>query len=77
MLVGDTLFVNGPGRTWSHEDFLTTMNTMQKIVFRWPDETRFYAGHGGSGLIGEERGRFEAFVSRGWGPETQGDIVWE
>ena len=77
MLVGDTLFVNGPGRTWSHEDFLTTMDTMKNIVFRWPDETHFYAGHGESGTIGDERRRFENFVARDWPQGLQGDVVWE
>ena len=77
MLVGDTLFVNGPGRTWSHADFLTTIRTMQEIVFRWPDETRFYCGHGDFGTIGGERSRFEAFVAKGWAEDAQGDIVWE
>ncbi len=77
MLVGDTLFVNGPGRTWSHQDFLTTIETMRNIVFRWPDETRFYAGHGESGTIGKERKRFEAFLARGWPEGLQGDVEWE
>ncbi|HUF39844.1 MAG TPA: MBL fold metallo-hydrolase [Anaerolineales bacterium] len=77
IIVGDTLFVNGPGRTGSTRDFETTMRTMQNIVFRWPDETRFYPGHGESGLIGEERSRFETFVAHGWPPGTQGDVTWE
>ena len=77
MIVGDTLFVNGPGRTGSARDFETTMRTMQQIVFRWPDETRFYPGHGDSGTIGEERSRFEAFVARGWEKGKQGDVTWE
>ena len=77
MIVGDTLFVNGPGRTGSARDFETTMRTMQQIVFRWPDETRFYPGHGDSSTIGEERGRFEAFVARGWEKGKQGDVTWE
>lgn len=76
VIVGDALFVNGPGRTWSARDFETTMRTMQDVVFRWPDETRFYPGHGESSTIGAERPRFEAFVSRGWAPGTQGDVTW-
>jgi glyoxylase-like metal-dependent hydrolase (beta-lactamase superfamily II) len=77
MIVGDTLFVNGPGRTWSAEDFNTTMRTMQDIVFRWPDETAFYPGHGENSTIGAERARFEAFVAGGWAKGTQGDVAWE
>jgi len=77
ILVGDTIFVGGPGKTWSGEDFATTMRTMQQIVFTWPDETRFFPGHGPSGMIGQERPAFEAFVARGWSPKLHGDVTWE
>lgn len=76
-IVGDTLFVGGPGRTWSAADFATTMKTLQTIVFRWPDETEFYPGHGPSGTIGTERPDFEAFVERGWPADVQGDVTWK
>jgi hydroxyacylglutathione hydrolase len=77
VIVGDTLFTGGPGRTWSAQDFETTMRTMQEIVFAWPDETRFYPGHGPDGLIGQERPAFEAFLRRGWPAGLQGDVTWE
>ena len=77
ILVGDTIFVGGPGKTWSGEDFATTVRTMQEIVFNWPDETRFYPGHGPSGLISQERIAFEAFVARGWSSDLYGDVTWE
>lgn len=77
ILVGDTIFVGGPGKTWSAEEFTTTMKTMQEIVFTWPDETQFFPGHGPSGIIGKERPAFEAFVARGWPSNTQGDVSWE
>lgn len=77
IIVGDTIFVGGPGRTWSAEDFSTTMKTMQEIVFTWPDETQFFPGHGPCGILGAERPAYEAFVARGWGTKTQGDVTWE
>ncbi len=77
ILVGDTIFVGGPGKTWSGEEFAITMRTMQQIVFTWPDETRFYPGHGPSGVIGQERPAFEEFVACGWSPELHGDVTWE
>jgi glyoxylase-like metal-dependent hydrolase (beta-lactamase superfamily II) len=76
-LVGDTIFVGGPGHTSSHKDFKTTMHTMQEIVFKWPDETEFYPGHGPSGVIGEERPAFEAFLAKGWSSKLHGDVTWE
>jgi hydroxyacylglutathione hydrolase len=77
MLVGDTIFVGGPGKTWSPEEFATTMRTMQEIIFTWPDETAFYPGHGPGGVIGKERPAFEAFVARGWPADLYGDVTWE
>lgn len=77
ILVGDTIFVGGPGKTWSGEDFATTMRTMQQIVFTWTDETQFFPGHGPSGMIGQERPAFKAFVARGWSPKLHGDVTWE
>lgn len=75
-LVGDTLFVGGPGRTGSPEDFALTMRTMREVVFAWPDETEFFPGHGPSGRIGIERPAFAAFVRRGWSADLQGDVAW-
>jgi len=76
ILVGDTIFVNGPGHTQSAKDFTITMDVMQRIVFAWPDRTRFYPGHGPSGIIGQERPAFNQFVIRGWPPELHGDVTW-
>ena len=76
ILVGDTVFVNGPGRTISPDDFSTTMWTMQQIVFEWPDETEFFPGHGPAGTIGGERPAFEAFVRKGWPSDMDGDVTW-
>jgi hydroxyacylglutathione hydrolase len=76
IIVGDTIFVGGPGRSRTPEDFATTMRTMQQIVFRWPDATEFYPGHGSSGRIGQERPAFEAFVARGWPADLHGDVSW-
>ncbi len=77
ILVGDTIFVGGPGHTSSPSDFALTMETLQRIVFAWPDETRFFPGHGPSGVIGEERPAFERFLARGWPDGLHGDVTWD
>lgn len=76
-VVGDTIFQGGPGRTWSAEDFKTTLETMRRIVFTWPDETKCFPGHGPSFKIGDERPAFEAFMSRGHPADLYGDVTWE
>ena len=77
IIVGDTIFVGGPGHTESPEDFSITMHTMQHIVFSWPDETRFFPGHGPNGSIGVERPAFEAFAAQGWPDDFHGDVIWK
>lgn len=77
IIVGDTIFVGGPGHTETPEDFSTTIKTMQHIVFTWPDETIFFPGHGSSGKIGLERAAFEEFMARGWSDNLHGDITWK
>jgi glyoxylase-like metal-dependent hydrolase (beta-lactamase superfamily II) len=77
VIVGDTIFVGGPGKTWSAEGFTTTMKTMENVVFNWADETEFYPGHGPSGTIGDERPAFENFLARGWSENLYGDVTWE
>ncbi len=77
ILVGDTIFVGGPGKTDSYEDFLTTMKSMHDIVFNWPDSTLFYPGHGPSGQIGIEKPDYESFVKTGWAVGIYGDITWK
>ncbi|UCH59444.1 MAG: MBL fold metallo-hydrolase [Anaerolineales bacterium] len=77
IIVGDTIFVGGPGKTWSPESFSLTMETMQQIVFNWPDETEFHPGHGPAGKIGTERPGFNTFLARGWSPSLFGDITWD
>jgi glyoxylase-like metal-dependent hydrolase (beta-lactamase superfamily II) len=76
VIVGDTIFVNGPGKTWSAEDFNTTIRTMQEVVFKWPDDTEFFPGHGPNGKIGSERPKFEAFLAKGWSEGLHGDVTW-
>lgn len=76
IIVGDTIFVGGPGRTWSPKDFSTTMDTMASIVFQWSDETAFFPGHGPSGLIGNERQAFKQFLQKGWHKKLHGDVTW-
>lgn len=77
IVVGDTVFVGGPGATRTPDDFQITMKTMQSIVFRWPDSTQFYPGHGDAGNVGKERQAFQDFLARGWSKDLCGDVLWE
>jgi glyoxylase-like metal-dependent hydrolase (beta-lactamase superfamily II) len=75
-IVGDTIFAGGPGKTWSAEDFQTTLNTLRRVVLSWPDDTVCYPGHGDAFRLGDIRPQIEAFLARDFG-DFYGDATWD
>lgn len=75
VIVGDTLFDGGPGRTWSAAGFRQTLETL-RLVLQWPDETVCYPGHGPHFRLGDRRAQIEAFVARDHG-DFYGDATWD
>ena len=76
VIVGDTVFAGGPGKTWSPEGFKTTLDTLRSVVLSWPDDTICYPGHGPSFRLGDKRAAIEAFLARDHG-DFHGDATWE
>ncbi len=76
IVVGDTIFEGGPGRTWSAEGFQTTLQTLQNVVLAWPDETVCYPGHGDAFRLGDVRTAVAAFLAKDQG-DFYGDAVWD
>lgn len=75
VIVGDTIFDGGPGRTWSAEGFQTTLRTLRDIVLTWPDDSILYPGHGPSFRLGDRRTSIEAFLAHDHGAFF-GDAAW-
>ncbi len=76
MIVGDTIFEGGPGKTLSPQAFQTTLNTLRKMVLNWPDNTICYPGHGPSFRLGDKRRPIEAFLQKDHG-RFFGDATWD
>ncbi len=76
-IVGDTIFQGGPGKTWAPHFFKITLETLQNIVFLWPDETECFPGHGPAFCIGDERPAFESFLQREYPADLCGDVTWD
>ena len=56
IIVGDTIFNKGIGRTDLYGgNFETLMNSIRTILFALPDDTIVYSGHGPKTTIGEEK----------------------
>jgi glyoxylase-like metal-dependent hydrolase (beta-lactamase superfamily II) len=75
VIVGDAIFEGGPGKTWSHEDFQTTLDTLRRVILAWTDETRCHPGHGAPFRLGDIRSAIESFISRDHG-RFCGDATW-
>ena len=75
VMVGDTIFVGGPGATSSVENFRTTLDTLRNVILRWSDDAVCYPGHGASFRLGDHRAEIEAFVRQDHG-EFFGDATW-
>jgi hydroxyacylglutathione hydrolase len=76
IVVGDTLFEGGPGKTWSPDQFQTTLETLRRVVLNWPDDVICYPGHGNHFRLGDIRPRIEAFLAKHHG-DFFGDATWE
>ncbi len=76
IIVGDTIFEGGPGKTWTKEGFKQTLDTLRTIVLDWPDETMCYPGHGPIFRLGDIRAQVEAFVAKDHG-DFFGDATWD
>lgn len=76
VIVGDTLFDGGPGRTASPEDFQTTLQTLRAVVLAWPDQTLCYPGHGPAFRLGDRRAAIERFLAADHGAFF-GDATWD
>lgn len=76
IIVGDTIFDGGPGRTKSSNDFQTTLNTLRNVVLPWPDLTICYPGHGPSFRLGDRRDSIEAFLKKDH-RNFYGDATWD
>jgi glyoxylase-like metal-dependent hydrolase (beta-lactamase superfamily II) len=76
VIVGDTIFEGGPGKTWSSEEFRTTLKTLRDVVLSWPDETVCFPGHGPEFKLGDVRQAIEAFLEKDHGGFF-GDATWD
>lgn len=76
IIVGDTIFDGGPGRTKSSNDFQTTLNTLRNVVLPWPDFTICYPGHGPSFRLGDRRDAIESFLKKDH-EDFYGDATWD
>ncbi len=76
-ICGDTVFPGGPGKTWSHGQLLTLLDSIKKKVFALPGGTVLYPGHGANTTVAESKKEFAQFEAAGRPRAGEfGDITW-
>ena len=76
MIVGDTVFPGGPGKTASPEAFRNLIDGITTKIYTLPDDTRLYPGHGDGTTVGDSRAEYEAFNSKARDETPYGDVLW-
>ena len=68
LLTGDSLFPGGVGATFGDAAAFAQLihDVEEKVCATLPDETRFYPGHGGDGVLGDQRPHLAEWRERGW-----------
>ena len=74
IIVGDTIFEGGPGRTWSNEGFQQTLETFRNVVLKWSDDAICHPGHGPIFRLGDIRPAVNAFMAKDHG-DFHGDAT--
>jgi hydroxyacylglutathione hydrolase len=73
---GDTIFPGGPGHTETPEDFQQILKSITEKIFRLPDDTVLFPGHGDSTTVKKAKEEYAAFASRQHDPDICGDVTW-
>ncbi|MCU0494865.1 MAG: MBL fold metallo-hydrolase [Chloroflexaceae bacterium] len=76
IIVGDTVFAGGPGKTWSADGFQTTLRVLREVVLAWPAESICYPGHGPAFRLGDKHAAIADFVNRQHAAGFFGDATW-
>jgi glyoxylase-like metal-dependent hydrolase (beta-lactamase superfamily II) len=76
LFVGDTIFPGGPGRTETPEDFQQILKSITEKIFRLPDDTILFPGHGDSTTVKKAKEEYAVFASKPHDPVIYGDVTW-
>ena len=76
LISGDTIFPGGPGKTGSPTALKQIIESITSKIFKLPDETEVYPGHGDSTTLEKEKKEFEIFSSKPHDPNLCGDVLW-
>ena len=77
LFAGDTVFPGGPGHTDSPEDFQQLLASITEKIFRLPDDTVVFPGHGEGTTVSKAKEEYAIFASKPHGTVVYGDVTWQ
>ena len=76
LIAGDTIFPGGPGKTNSPANFQQIVSSITGKIFRLPEETVLFPGHGSETTVEKAKEEYAVFSSRSHKKDLCGDVLW-
>ena len=76
LFTGDTLFPGGPGKSGSPELLQQLIGSITAKLFTLDGIGEFFPGHGDTGYLATEMGKYDVFASREHPDDLYGDVDW-
>ena len=76
LFTGDTLFPGGPGKSGSPELLQQLIGSITAKLFTLDGIGEFFPGHGDTGDLATEKGKYDVFASREHPDDLYGDVEW-
>jgi hydroxyacylglutathione hydrolase len=76
LIAGDTIFPGGPGKTNSPANFRQIISSITEKIFRLPDDTVLFPGHGPETTVAKAKEEYAIFTSRPHKTDLCGDVLW-
>jgi glyoxylase-like metal-dependent hydrolase (beta-lactamase superfamily II) len=76
LIAGDTIFPGGPGKTNSPANFRQILSSITEKIFRLPDDTVLFPGHGPETTVEKAKEEYAVFTSRSHKTDLCGDVLW-
>jgi hydroxyacylglutathione hydrolase len=77
LFAGDTIFPGGPGHTETPEDFQQILKSITEKIFRLPDDTMIFPGHGDGTTVRKAKAEYATYAAKPHGADIYGDVTWQ
>ena len=76
LIVGDTLFPGGPGRTADTDSLQTLIGSVTERLYTLPDTSLMFNGHGDDCTVAQSKAEYAEFAARDHADGLHGDVLW-